>query len=120
MERANGQSLVESSVISGIPKSSRVHIIKSTYVSSRRATFVETEMHSPLFESDAVMFELDELELRAAGLNATNCLLTKMPNGRSPMDPDRELFVCVISIDARSVHWHLSTVKARVQYNGAG
>ena len=76
--RANGQSLVESSVISGIPKSSRVHIIKSTYVPSRRATFVEAEMHSPLFGSDAVEFEP---ELRAAGLNATNCLLTKMPNG---------------------------------------
>ena len=79
--RANGQSLVESSVISGIPKSSRVHIIKSTYVPSRRATFVEAEMHSPLFGSDAVEFEPDEVELRAAGLNATNCLLTKMPNG---------------------------------------
>ena len=38
-------------------------------------------MHFPLFGSDAVKFEPDKVELRAAGLNTTNCLLTKMPNG---------------------------------------
>ena len=48
---------------------------------SRRATIVEVEMHSPLFGCDTVDFKQDEMKLRAAGLNATNSLLKKMPNG---------------------------------------
>ena len=61
--------------------SSRVYVVHSTYVPSRRATFIEAEMQSPLVGSETLVFKPDRTELDAIGLTAADCLLTKRSDG---------------------------------------
>ena len=80
--RANGQPVEETSLVKGIPTSSRVYIIRSTYIPCRRATFVEAQVKSPLVGNDTLMFEPDKTALEAVGLAAADCLLAKRSDGQ--------------------------------------
>ena len=77
----HGQPLGEPSLVRGVPMLSRVCIVQSTYIPSRRATFIEAEMQHPLIGSDTVVFEPDQMELDAIGRTADDCLLTRRPDG---------------------------------------
>ena len=79
--RANGQPLGAPSLIKGVPLSSRVYVIHSTYIPSRRATFIEAKIQSLLIGSDTLVFEPDREELDTIGLAAVDCLLTKKSDG---------------------------------------
>lgn len=80
--RANGQAIGEEPSVPDLTSVSRVSVIHSTYAPSRRATFIEAELQCPLIGSDTLVFEPNQASLKAVGLDATDSLLIRRPDGR--------------------------------------